>query len=110
MLMFVYFMGLVVLQDFLMLQDSLVDLVAGLGVPLDQLILGVPTMASLFTLQNATLTTPRSPALQPPTFIPYPQVRLAAANMWLVLQVCQAVYSVWCYRCTMYGWCYRCVK
>ncbi|KAK3876870.1 hypothetical protein Pcinc_018368 [Petrolisthes cinctipes] len=54
--------------------DSLVDLVAGLGVPLDHLVLGIPTMAALFTLQNTTLTTPRSPALQAPTFIPYPQV------------------------------------
>lgn len=70
-----------------MLQDSLVDLVAGLGVPLDQLILGVPTMASLFTLQNATLTTPRSPALQPPTFIPYPQVRLAEAYVEVMTSI-----------------------
>ncbi|KAK4298653.1 hypothetical protein Pmani_029009 [Petrolisthes manimaculis] len=54
--------------------DSLVDLVAGLGVPLDHMVLGIPTMAALFTLQNTTLTTPRSPALQAPTFIPYPQV------------------------------------
>ncbi|KAK8383869.1 hypothetical protein O3P69_015961 [Scylla paramamosain] len=50
-------MGLADLQN----ADSLVDLAAGLGVPLEKLVLSVPETVLSFTLENATLTTPRSP-------------------------------------------------
>ncbi|CAH3831113.1 unnamed protein product [Pieris brassicae] len=43
--------------------DSVVDLVIGLGVPASKLVVSLPATARQFTLQNQTLSTPGSPAI-----------------------------------------------
>ncbi|XP_047506922.1 uncharacterized protein LOC125050897 isoform X2 [Pieris napi] len=43
--------------------DSVVDLVIGLGVPASKLVVSLPATAQQFTLQNQTLSTPGSPAV-----------------------------------------------
>ncbi|XP_022125156.2 uncharacterized protein LOC111000114 isoform X2 [Pieris rapae] len=43
--------------------DSVVDLVIGLGVPASKLVVSLPATARQFTLQNQTLSTPGSPAM-----------------------------------------------
>lgn len=68
------------------LQDSLVDLVVSLGVPLDHLILGLPATAAVFTLKDEELNTPRSPAAGTASFIPYREVRDSA--VWLPMFQC----------------------
>lgn len=57
-----------------MLQDSLVDLVVSLGVPLDHLVLGLPSSAAIFTLVDPKANTPRSSTVDYPNFLPYPKV------------------------------------
>ena len=48
------------------LQDSLLDLVMGLGAPHDQLIISIPATALRFTLSDVKQNTPRSPAIAGP--------------------------------------------
>lgn len=45
-------------------QDSVVDLVNGLGAPLSKLIISSPVQALKFTLQDENFTAPGSPALE----------------------------------------------
>ena len=55
-------------------KDSLVDLVNGLGVPLEQMLMGVTSVGSVFTLKNNSITIPRAPALGIPIHATYSQV------------------------------------
>lgn len=49
---------------FIKFQDSVVDLVSGLGAPLSKLVISAPVQAFRFTLQNEEYTAPGSPALE----------------------------------------------
>ena len=55
-------------------KDSILDLVTSLGVPNDQLIAAVPTFALQFKLSDTSKNTPKSPALESPTYISFGQV------------------------------------
>lgn len=44
-------------------QDSVVDLVIGLGVPSSKIVISLPATARQFTLVNETLSTPGSPTV-----------------------------------------------
>ena len=55
-------------------QDSLLDLIVSLGVPLDHLVLGVPSVSSKFHLEDPSHNTPRSDAQGPPERLSYKQV------------------------------------
>ena len=58
---------------FFILKDSMVDLVNGLGVPLEKMLLGVPTAGLVFTLADKNNTVARAPALSPPIHATYSQ-------------------------------------
>lgn len=53
----------------LLFQDSLVDLVSGLGIPKEKLILSFSSHAYQFQLANASVTLPQSPALGAPKIL-----------------------------------------
>lgn len=50
-------------SSFSPLQDSIVDLALALGLPHDQLTIGVPAHGILYKLANVSQTTPGSPAI-----------------------------------------------
>lgn len=66
------------------LQDSVVDLVVGLGVPASKVVISLPATAQQFTLVNETLSTPGSPAVEDePKEIDQPQLcRLLQKGRW----------------------------
>ncbi|KAJ8892465.1 hypothetical protein PR048_005045 [Dryococelus australis] len=50
-------------------QDSMLDLLTGLGAPHNRIIISVPASGTKFTLEDATKNTPRSPATAGPEWI-----------------------------------------
>ena len=57
-----------------MVQDALVDVVLGLGVPPEKLILNTPAFANSFNLQDAGKNLPGSATTGPPSSLTYQQV------------------------------------
>lgn len=57
-------------------QDSLLDLVMGLGAPHDKLIISIPATATQFTLTEAEKNTPRSPVSAGPETLTQTQVNM----------------------------------
>ncbi|KAI5698010.1 hypothetical protein M8J75_000427 [Diaphorina citri] len=63
--------------------DSLVDLITGLGIPKDKLVLAFPTHAYQFQLANASLSLPQSPALGAPKLLTQAQLcKLTKQGNW----------------------------
>ena len=56
-------------------QDALVDVVAGLGVPVSRLVLNTPAIGLSFSLMDKTVNLPGSATTGPPSTVTYQQVR-----------------------------------
>lgn len=65
------------------LQDALIDVVTGLGVPLNKIILNTPAFGNSFTLMDASVNLPGSATSGLPKTVTYQQVcRLLSAGNW----------------------------
>ncbi|KAL1452859.1 hypothetical protein WDU94_007047 [Cyamophila willieti] len=63
--------------------DSLVDLITGLGIPKEKLILSLPSRAYQFQLSNASVNLPQSPALGSPKLLTQAQLcKLKKEGNW----------------------------
>lgn len=56
-------------------QDALVDVVAGLGVPVSRLVLNTPAIGLSFSLMDKTVNLPGAATTGPPSTVTYQQVR-----------------------------------
>lgn len=57
-------------------QDSILDLLTGLGAPKSKIVISMPTTVLQHQLADSKKNTPRSPTLGEPKFIDQSQVRL----------------------------------
>ena len=55
-------------------QDALIDVVAGLGVPVSRLILNTPAFGHSFSLMNNSVNLPGAATTGPPQTVTYQQV------------------------------------